>query len=149
MKLPAGVREQFRKYGRIGGKARAAKLDETARKRVASRAATVRWLKKRFGGSSFVTLGLPGGDIIDTGLADLSSGTLSPQSLAVSIAAPRLRREGVPVPEHFDDAEDRLYDMLTETSGGLAHARYGAYLRQIVSFADACRRARCDRDYDA
>ena len=149
MKLPPEVREKFRRYGRLGGKARAGKLNGMARKRVASHAAAVRWLKARFGDSSFVALGLPGGDIIDAGLADLTNGTVSPQSLAVSLAAPRLRREGVPVPTPFADAEDRLYDLLAETSGNLAHARYSAYLRQLASFADACRLARRDGESDA
>ena len=149
MKLPPEVREKFRRYGRLGGKARADKLNGTARRRVASRAAAVRWLKARFGDSSFAALGLPGGDIIDTGLADLTNGTISLQSLAVSLAAPRLRREGVPVPTPFTDAEERLYDLLAETSGNLAHARYSAYLRQLASFADACRLARRDGESDA
>lgn len=149
MKLPPEVREKFRRYGRQGGKARAVKLDKTARSRVASRAAVARWLKERFGDSCFTALGFPGGDIVDAGLADLANGTVSPQSLAVSLAAPRLRREGVPVPAPLPDAEDRLYDLLVGTSGDLAHARYSAYLRQLASFADACRLARCDRESDA
>jgi hypothetical protein len=149
MKLPPEVREKFRRYGRLGGKARAVKLHRTARRRAASLGATARWIKGRFGDTSFAALGLPGGDIIDTGLADLASGTISPQSLAVSLAAPRLRREGVPIPAPFADAEDRLYDLLSEMSEDLAHARYGAYLRQLASFASACRFARRDRVPDA
>jgi hypothetical protein len=43
------------------------------------------------------------------------------------------------------DAENRLYDLLAATAGDLAHARYAAYLEQIVSFADACRLARRPR----
>lgn len=144
MKLPPEIREQFRRHGRRGGKARALKLDGTARSRVASRAATTRWLKSRFGDASFAALGLPGGDIVDSGLADLAHGTVSPQSLAVSLAAPRLRREGVPVPAPLANAEDRLYDLLAGTSGDLAHARYSAWLRQLTSFADACHNLRRD-----
>jgi hypothetical protein len=94
--------------------------------------------------SSFAALGLPGGEIVDTGLADLANGTVTPESLAVSLAAPRLRREGVPLPSRSvqTDAENRLYDLLSARAGGLAHARYAAYLAQIVSFADACGLAR-------
>ena len=64
------------------------------------------------------------------------------ESLLVSLAAPRLRREGVPLGEVHRDPEDRLYALLSETAGELAHARYTACLRQISSFADACRFAR-------
>ena len=42
------------------------------------------------------------------------------------------------------EPEDRLYDLLSRSSD-LAHARYGAYLRQATSFADACYVARIDR----
>lgn len=106
---------------------------------MASRAGTARWINKRFGASSFEALGLPGGDIVDAGLDDLAADTESPHSLAVSLAAPRLRREGVPVGATLTDPEDRLYELLSGTHGDLAHARYLAWLEQMVSFADACR----------
>ena len=61
----------------------------------------------------------------------------------MSLAAPRLRREGVPLARGCNRIpEDRLYALLCESAGDLAHARYTACLRQIASFADACRRAR-------
>jgi len=112
---------------------------------VARRAATARWIRARFGGPSFGPLGIPGGDLVDAGLADLASGETTVESLLVSLAVPRLRREGVPVGPTQPDPERRLYDLLTETAGDLAHARYGAYLRQMVSFADACRLFRLPR----
>jgi hypothetical protein len=144
MRLPEDIRKRFVRYGRQGGKARALRVDAEARRAIARRAASSRWIRRRFGASSFAALGLPGGEIVDTGLADLASGTVSPESLAVSLAAPRLRREGVPVPTDSvqTDAENRLYDLLSASAGDLAHARYAAYLAQIVSFADACRLAR-------
>ena len=86
----------------------------------------------------FADLGLPGGDVVDEGLADLASGRTSAASLLVSLAAPRLRREGVPVTNTQPDPELQLYRLLSSTEGDLAHARYNAYLRLIVSFADAC-----------
>jgi hypothetical protein len=56
----------------------------------------------------------------------------------------------VPVPATtIADADLRLYRLLERAHGGLAHARYLARLRQIVSFADACRGARVDRSRDA
>ncbi|MFN8178009.1 MAG: hypothetical protein U0167_08775 [bacterium] len=146
MKLPRAVLERFRQHGRAGGRARAKRMSPAARTSVARRAALRRWTQVRFGESSFEALGLPGGHLIDAGLSDLSSSVESVESLLVSLAAPRLRREGVPVPkEILSDPEERLYRRLERTSGDLAHHRYLAYLRQAASFADACRLARRDR----
>jgi len=143
MKLPKSVREQFRAYGREGGRTRASRMRPEARRAVARRAAVRRWIQSRFGAVEFAELGLPGGDVIDAGLAALADGEETIESLLVSLAAPRLRREGVPLPrEVFADADVRLYRRLEESSGDLAHARYLAYLRQIESFADACASAR-------
>jgi hypothetical protein len=114
-------------------------MSPEARRAVARQAATTRWINARFGAESFEALGLPGGDIVDAGLKDLAAGIESAQSLAVSLAAPRLRREGVPVGATLPDADDRLYALLSRTQGDLAHARYLAWLDQLASFADACR----------
>lgn len=97
MKLPREVREQFRHHGRAGGQARAARLGAEAKIGIARRAVTARWIKVRFGASSFGELGLPGGEIVEAGLTDLAAGRISVESLAVSIAMPRLRHEGVPL----------------------------------------------------
>lgn len=145
MEMPSEIRNQFRRYGRAGGRARAARMEPDARRAVARRAATTRWIRQRFGASSFTALGLPGGDIVDAGLADLADQKTTAESLLVSLAAPRLRREGVPLGETHPDPEDRLYALLSQTEGDLAHARYNAYLRQAVSFADACHVARLDQ----
>lgn len=145
MKLPRDVLEEFRRHGRAGGRARAEALSADERTAGARRAATARWTAKRFGASSFESLGLPGGALVDKGLADLASGATSVESLLVSQAAPRLRREGVPVGATIPDADHRLYDLLARSQGDLAHARYNALRRQVVSFADACRAARVDR----
>jgi hypothetical protein len=144
MKLPTNVREEFRRFGRRGGEARARRLPPERRRSVARRGALLRWIRARFGDSSFAALGLPGGDVIDAGLADLVDGRETIESLLVSLAAPRLRREGVPVTGSIHpEPESRLYELLS--TGPLAHARYLAHLRQVVSFADACRLARRDR----
>lgn len=145
MKLPIELREQFRRHGRRGGRARAARMTREARTSVARRAATARWIRNRFGSRSFAALGFPGGELVDRGLAELADGTVTVASLLVSLAASRLRREGVPLSTIHADPEDRLYELLRRSSGNLAHARYGAYLRQVSSFADACRRSRLDR----
>ncbi len=76
--------------------------------------------------------------MVDEGLADLASGRTSAASLLVSLAAPRLRREGVPVTATQPEPELQLYRLLSSTEGDLAYARYNAHLRLIVSFADAC-----------
>ena len=102
-----------------------------------------RWMRVRFGAPRFEDLGLPGGELIDSGLASLAAGEESLESLVVSLAAPRLRREGVPLPAlEIPDADMRLFRLLEQMSGDLAHARYLAYLRQATSFADACSAAR-------
>ncbi len=146
MRLPREIREQFQRHGRAGGRARAARMGPDARKEVARRAAAGRWIRARFGASSFAALGLPGGDIVDAGLADLAAGKRTAESLLVSLAEPRLRLEGVPLGCVHSDPENGLYDLLAQSAGDLAHSRYGAYLRQVVSFADACRGARIDGD---
>jgi hypothetical protein len=88
--------------------------------------------------------------MVDAGLADLAAGLETPESLLVSLAAPRLRREGVPLPSLLlPQPEERLYRLLEATSGDLAHARYRAWLAQAASFADACRTARRDREHRA
>ena len=145
MRLPEEIRESFRRFGRAGGHKRAARMAAEARSAVARRAATARWILQRFGAPSFDALGLPGGELVDAGLADLADGKTSVASLLVSLAAPRLRREGVPVGRVHERAEDGLYDLLELSSGELSHARYSAYLRQMSSFADACHGVRQDR----
>ena len=145
MELSPEVRERFRRYGRYGGQQRAARMQPAARRAVARRAATARWIRERFGASDFKSLGLPGGDLVDAGLADLAEAKTTRESLAVSLAAPRLRREGVPITLSESDPERRLYELLAETEGDLAHVRYGAHLKRLVSFADSCRLARIDR----
>jgi hypothetical protein len=128
-----------------GGRARAARMAPEARSAGARRAATARWIGERFGARNFASLGLPGGELIDTGLADLAAGVTSAESLLVSLASSRLRREGVPVGPVEPDPEERLYELLERTEGGLAHARYNALRSEVVSFANACRSARVDR----
>jgi len=150
MRLPKAVRERFQAYGREGGRARAAGMSPEARRTAARQAAIQRWIRTRFGALSFEALGLPGGEMIDRGLAALAAAEETLESLVVSLAAPRLRREGVPLPRAvFLDADRRLYRLLEEESAELAHSRYLAYLRLAESFADACSTARAPRGLDA
>jgi hypothetical protein len=120
-------------------------MSATERSRSARLAATKRWIRERFGNSELASLGLPGGELIDKGLEDLAAGKTSRESLVVSLAAPRLRREGIPVGPVEPDPEMRLYHLLEETEGDLAHTRYNAVREEVVSFANACRLARVRR----
>jgi hypothetical protein len=139
MKLPPAVRQRFREHGRQGGRKRAASLSPESRRSIARLAAIRRWIQRRFGAPTFASLGLPGGEAIDSGLIALTAGRESVESLMVSLAAPRLRREGVPLPQTvLDRADIRLYRRLERTDGELAHTRYLACLRLLKSFADAC-----------
>jgi hypothetical protein len=148
MRLPAPIRAEFQRHGRRGGQARARRLSSDARSAGARLAAIRRWVRERFGEPTFATLGLPGGEAVDRGLADLAAGRETPESLMVSLAASRLRREGVPVPRGvFADADHRLYRHLERIEGDddLAHARYLARLELLRSFADACASVRRER----
>ncbi len=79
--------------------------------------------------------GLPGGDLVQEGLADLASGVESVAALLVSIGAPRLRRIGLPIPAQvFPSPEHRLYEFLAQSDPDSAHSRYNALIRRLVSF---------------
>jgi hypothetical protein len=81
---------------------------------------------------------LPGGDLVQQGLADLGHGVESVPALLVSIGAPRLRRIGLPVPATvIASPEHRLYEKLAETGSDSAHSRYNALVRRLVSFESA------------
>lgn len=81
---------------------------------------------------------LPGGDLIERGMDDLTRGIESPQALLVAIGKPRLTRLGVPVPNHpFTFPELRLYQNLSQPEPDRAHARYNALIRRLVSFERA------------
>jgi hypothetical protein len=125
-------------------------MSPESRKIVARKAAIRRWIRVRFGATGFETIGLPGGEVIDAGLAALAAGEESIESLLVSLAAPRLKREGVPLPrELFPNADVRLFRLLERKGGDLAHARYLACLRQAASFANACANSRLNRGKNA
>jgi hypothetical protein len=81
---------------------------------------------------------LPGGDLIESGLADLARGVRSAPALLVAIGAPRLRELGVDVPAvSVASPEHTLYALLAESSGKAAHSQYNALIRKLVSFERA------------
>lgn len=85
--------------------------------------------------------GLPGQNLVETGLRDLAEGSETVEALLVAIGAPRLRTLGVRLPDNLPDGpEHRLYSVLARTDTDSAHSRYNALIRQLVSFerAAAC-----------
>lgn len=82
--------------------------------------------------------GLPGAELVEEGLRDLAAGKETIPALLVAIGEPRLRRIGLPVPDHpFDHPEHRLWALLAEPDSDSAHSRYNALIRRLVSFERA------------
>ena len=81
---------------------------------------------------------LPGADLIEAGLRDLSTGRQTAEALLVAIGAPRLRRIGLALPENLPrDPEHRLYELLAKDNPDSAHSRYNALVRRLVSYERA------------
>lgn len=91
---------------------------------------------------------LPGADLVLGGIADVERGeTTTIASLLVQIAAPRLRRVGLPIPK-FDgpqDAEQRLYERIGQSGALDPYGEYNALLRRLSSFAQALERRQSAR----
>lgn len=85
---------------------------------------------------------VPGYDLIQSGLEDLSRGIESVPALLVSIGAPRLRRLGFNLLAPVSSPERRLYEILRQSDPDSAHSRYNALVRRLVSFERA---AECGR----
>jgi len=87
---------------------------------------------------------LPGEDFVERGLADLARGATTDFSLLVLIAAPRLRRLGIQIPERPSPQpyEHQLYARLDQRLGTAAHSYYNSLIRRIVSYARALERER-------
>jgi hypothetical protein len=82
--------------------------------------------------------GIPGGELIRSGLTDAAAGRQTVGSLLVAIGSPRLRRAGIIVPETgVVDPDHRLYELLALDDADAAHSRYNALIRQLVSFERA------------
>jgi hypothetical protein len=87
---------------------------------------------------------LPGGELIDKGIADLARNEETVESLLVSIGSPKLRSLGISLGTVFDDAEHRLYALLGREHGNDAHGQYNALIRLLVSRERAWARATVD-----
>lgn len=140
-KVDPRVRRFLARIGRRGGKARAGRssqgdLDSTAR-----RAAFLRWMRQKFNVEQFEEMGLPGAEIVDAGLRQLVAGEREQvEALVVAELRPRLQYLGVPVPEvarDIDEPRTRLYRLLEERYGGMAHQRILALLERADSFCDS------------
>jgi hypothetical protein len=81
--------------------------------------------------------GLPGGELIGKGLADLARNEETLESLLVSIGSPKLRGLGVALDSAFDNPEHRLYALLCREHGNNAHGQYNALVRLLVSYERA------------
>jgi len=85
--------------------------------------------------------GLPGADVIRSGLADFAAGSESVASLLIQIGAPRLNWLGIILPTQPDlNADRRLYRLLVAQHGKEAHSQFNSLLRQLVSFERALER---------
>jgi hypothetical protein len=82
---------------------------------------------------------LPGGDLVIRGLLDLRAGIESVEALLVQVGATNLRLRGLDVPmsQHVEAPEHRLYASLQRQHGGGAHSRHNALVRRLVSFERA------------
>ena len=87
---------------------------------------------------------LPGEDLVEQGLADLAHDRITDASLLLLIAAPRLKRLGIQIPDRPSTAphEHQLYGRLEERLGFAAHSHYNSLIRRIVSYARALERER-------
>ncbi len=85
---------------------------------------------------------LPGEELVAQGIADLSQDRQTDFSLLVLIAAPRLKRLGIDIPDRpFPRPyEHQLYARLDRRLGAAAHSHYNSLIRRIVSYAHALER---------
>ena len=90
--------------------------------------------------------GLPGAELLTTGLADAVAGRVTIPACLVWIALPRLRRAGL-LPEGYmaaiKEPELTLYRLL-RSEGGAAFSQYNSLLRTLVSFERALDRRKAE-----
>ena len=85
---------------------------------------------------------LPGEELVEQGLSDLAQNRETDCSLLLLIAAPRLRRLGIQIPDQPSPVpyEHQLYARLDQRLGTAAHSYYNSLIRRIVSYARALER---------
>jgi hypothetical protein len=90
---------------------------------------------------------LPGGTLIEKGIADFQSDRRTVGGYLVHIARSRLTRAGLIGKSDvatLPNAELELYRLL-RSEGGDAYSRYNSLLRELVSFENALDRLTSDR----
>jgi hypothetical protein len=83
---------------------------------------------------------LPGGEILRNGLKDLQEGVISIDALLVLVAAPRLTRCGIRIPQARSPTslpEHDLFRRLCVEYGPEAYRHYRALMRRLVSLENA------------
>jgi hypothetical protein len=83
---------------------------------------------------------LPGANLIQQGVLDLTAGRESVEALLVSVGAPRLRSLDIDIPTPISSPEHKLYLLLALEKGDAAHSAYNALIRRLVSFEHAAAR---------
>src|SRR5689334_23181378 len=85
---------------------------------------------------------IPGAELVTEGLADLAKDRITQYSLLILIAAPRLKRLGIAVPERpsAQPREHALYELLEQRLGAGVHSFYNSLIRRIVSYEHALER---------
>ena len=86
---------------------------------------------------------MPGADLVSKGLIDLGNRVTTAEAILVLVAAPRLRRLDIHVPDWAPVSkpfEHALYTLLEDTHGPSAYSQYNALIRRIVSFSRALER---------
>jgi hypothetical protein len=82
--------------------------------------------------------GLPGEELITTGLTDLQCQRETVEALLIAIGEPRLRAIGLNLPKiDIENPEHRLYDLLAQEDPDSAHSKYNALINRLVSFERA------------
>jgi hypothetical protein len=83
---------------------------------------------------------LPGGEILSHGLRDLQAGVRSVDALLVLVAAPRLARCGIRIPQIGSSSELPEHDLFRQLSvehGPEAYRHYRSLLRRLISLENA------------
>jgi hypothetical protein len=85
---------------------------------------------------------IPGQELVEQGLADLLQNRDTDLAFLVLIAAPRLRRLGILIPQSSfpKPYEHQLYERLNRRLGTGAHSYYNSLIRRLVSYERALER---------
>lgn len=86
---------------------------------------------------------LPGGDLIEQGIADGAAGRITPASCLVAIGRTRLGRAGINFSNDcirlIAEPERQLYQLLCQESND-PYSRYNSLIRRLISFEQTLER---------